>query len=441
MFNCELCLYSTDRSSNLKQHFNSKKHIIRVHNEYLKNKNNDNNKNIESFDSEICQQIENIGKNSIKNMHFLTKKNTKFANQRHISESFFNKTSKNSIQRYISEPFDSQSKKINKSVLTVDDMRFECEECGKKYTAKKNLLRHKNNTICGALLEKKKMEENNKLSKLMEKMNAISEKLTNVENINNHLMKQIINTPQILNQFENKIPICNNTNISHSNNNNKIINNIITNNIEEINNQKTIVFNYVTQQYHSAPPLKQLKINDVYNLLTPKEKTNYTSFDFIIYSYKNHDLHTYLGKIITDEYKKEDPDEQQIWLSSVTRLTFIVRQILYKKHTWMKDINGVCITNYIIQPMLKEVKKMLQKYIKSLEDKKNMDMLTMEDVEKMQDDGIVAINIIKDINNKILHKQILKYVAPFFQLNPECIDYSEIEKKPTKKKLCLIKNK
>lgn len=31
-------------------------------------------------------------------------------------------------------------------------------------------------------------------------------------------------------------------------------------------------------------------------------------------------MHTFLGKIIVDEYKKTDPEEQQIWVSSVLRL-------------------------------------------------------------------------------------------------------------------------
>jgi hypothetical protein len=64
----------------------------------------------------------------------------------------------------------------------------------------------------------------------------------------------------------------------------------------------------------------------------------------------------------------------------------------------------------------------------------------MYEMEEMENNGIVAVNIIRDINNKTLHKQILKHIAPEFQLNCEA-ELSKIvmkEKKPTKR---VIKNK
>jgi hypothetical protein len=95
------------------------------------------------------------------------------------------------------------------------------------------------------------------------------------------------------------------------------------------------------------------------------------------------------------------------------KLTFIVRQILNKENVWLKDMNGVCITKHIIDPILKEIKKMLQKYIKLCE---NHDGKSFEKIEKEQTNGMRAIEIIKEINEKELHKQILKYIAPHFQL-------------------------
>jgi hypothetical protein len=37
-------------------------------------------------------------------------------------------------------------------------------------------------------------------------------------------------------------------------------------------------------------------------------------------------------------------------------------------------------------------------------------------MEKIQNNGMIAVNIIYEINEKELHKKILKYIAPHFQL-------------------------
>jgi hypothetical protein len=63
---------------------------------------------------------------------------------------------------------------------------------------------------------------------------------------------------------------------------------------------------------------------------------------------------------------------------------------------------------------LKEIKKILQKYVKDIE--KDQKCKSYEEMEKMQNNGIKAVDIIKEINDKELHKKILKYIAPHFQL-------------------------
>lgn len=48
-----------------------------------------------------------------------------------------------------------------------------------------------------------------------------------------------------------------------------------------------MVFNYVSQEYQNAPPIKMLEIKDIAKLLTMKD-TKYTTVDFIIYYYSHH---------------------------------------------------------------------------------------------------------------------------------------------------------
>jgi hypothetical protein len=215
---------------------------------------------------------------------------------------------------------------------------------------------------------------------------------------------------------------------------------LTTNN--NISNNKTIVFNYVNQEYQNAQPIKMLRINEICELLK-LEHPKYTIADFIIFHYKKYELAAFLGDIIIKAYKKEDPEEQQIWISSVMHLTFIVRQILNKKPQWEKDMNGVVIVKNIINPILKKVLTILQDYTKMVKEKSNDNTMQIHEIEELEENGMVAVNITIDINNKTLHKQILKHIAPEFQLNCET-ELSKViaqEKKPTKKKPLVIKNK
>jgi hypothetical protein len=41
-----------------------------------------------------------------------------------------------------------------------------------------------------------------------------------------------------------------------------------------------------------------------------------------------------------------------------------------------------------------------------------------------QTNGIIAIDILKNINTKELHNRILKYIAPYFQLEQKSTTYN-----------------
>jgi len=56
----------------------------------------------------------------------------------------------------------------------------------------------------------------------------------------------------------------------------------------------------------------------------------------------------------------------------------------------------------------------------------------------LQNNGIIASKIAIDINNKILHKQILKHIAPEFQLICETEIVLNKNEKTNKKYLQLI---
>lgn len=408
MFKCELCMYSTDRAFNLKQHFESKKHITRAYNESQKNKCTDLNLHnvpqiigtLPNIDNKI---VDLVNQNTQKNLNFEKvpkKKGTPISDPK--TETEFDDFSEDSV---------------NKTDILLS--KYSCVECNKIYSSMQHLWNHKQTKKCKQ--KHQELEQKNREVNLQLKVDTLEQQ-----------MKEVLGKT-------NNQPTYNNVN-----SNNKIMNidNSINSNIE--NNQKTIVFNYVNNAFQHTPPIKSLEIHDIARLLT-MPNTKHTTIDFIIYYYKKYNLHTFLGEIIRKEYQKEDPEEQQFWVSSVMRLTFIVRQILNKENVWLKDMDGICITRHIIDPMLKEIKKMLQKFIELLNDKEIMQNKSLDEYEKAQNDGMTSLEIIKKINENELHDPILKYIAPYFQLHGETklLNNKVViqEKKPTKKKQLTIKNK
>jgi hypothetical protein len=403
MFRCELCDYSTDRSTDLKKHNNTNKHKRKAHKNIVNNIQNgleiDNVPLEQLQDYEICQEIENWKKNSNKKIVDLSGNLTNVP--------------KNNVQNQKNSKTCEQIDNSNKKHLTKKHV---CA-CGKEFGTRQNLWNHKQ--ICK---EKKLVEQAQKIEEQEQKIQQIQEynekmeqKIKELENTLTNFTK-LINLPQTqqapLTNAQNYNNNAQSNNVNSHNTLNNTLNN--TNNINELNNnQKIMVFNYVSQHFQEAEPIKMLEKQDICKMLVIPNDTKHTLEDFIIYNQRNNNLNGFLGDIIISAYKKEDPKKQQIWSSNVMKLTFIVRQILNKENVWLKDMNGVCITRHIIDPILKEIKKMLQKYVKLCEKIGNK---SFEEFEKLQTNGMVAVDIIKEINDKELHKKILKYIAPHFQL-------------------------
>ena len=81
------------------------------------------------------------------------------------------------------------------------------------------------------------------------------------------------------------------------------------------------VKNYVQKNYANAPALKKL---DDYGFIKYDDKL----LDTIGYQYRNKILDKYLGDFLIGFYKKEDPAEQAIWNSDVSRLTYVIKELL-----------------------------------------------------------------------------------------------------------------
>lgn len=360
IYNCDLCLFSTNRLSDYTRHKTTQKHI----------------KN--DYQNTLSTQI-----NSQKSTLELTE------NPKNPKKS--TKVSKNTDQHTDHDPhvnnLNQQTIQICSDVVIKNKNKYKCN-CGKIYQHKQSLFNHKKTCT----------NKNNEVTELIKKVAKVDELEKTV-----HELQQIISNQNIIanNSVNNSI----NTSNVQNNNTSNILN----------NNQKIInVYSYVNSQYTEAEPIKMLEKPDIDKLLTYTE-SKHPIEEVMAFQQSKHLLYQFLGEIIAHSYKKKNPAEQQFWVTDITRLSFIVRQALSQnENIWYPDKKGICLLKHIIVPVLDEVKRIMQKYVKDCYEL--MANSSESDFIKIGGQMSHGTQIIYEINQKELHHKVLNYIAPYFQL-------------------------
>lgn len=189
---------------------------------------------------------------------------------------------------------------------------------------------------------------------------------------------------------------------------------------------------YVKEHYPNAPVLKKL---DKYDLGEDAEL-----IELLLFYSRKGTLSNYIGDFLIKFYKKNDPNDQSLWTTDIARLTFIVRQILRKKIDWHYDKKGIKVCNTIINPLLSNIKIILKKYVNDINDlitgkisgaesdamsesdseyelHKHHHELDNNDKIKLVNNQQTVVQIIADIDNKLLAKDIIKYISPHLSLS------------------------
>lgn len=194
------------------------------------------------------------------------------------------------------------------------------------------------------------------------------------------------------------------------------------------------IMTYALNNFDDAPPLKKLEgnINKILKSLTHddngKKKTEKTIEEIIIYNHEQGLLANILGKIIIKEYKKDDPKKQSTWASDVARLSFIVKDTIKDKiddtemSTWVKDKKGLYFIRLVIDPLIKKINDMIEKFITILG--KEISAKTNGDTTKDELDNVQNLVRLMDkarrvtltIKKDTIQYDILRFIAPHFNL-------------------------
>jgi len=137
-----------------------------------------------------------------------------------------------------------------------------------------------------------------------------------------------------------------------------------------------------------------------------------------------------LRDFLVQYYKKDDPTQQSVWSSDISRLTYIVKESLEnKKSIWNHDYKGIKTKKCIIDPLLQHVKKYIENYwSENVDDKPNKKKdIDVDALNKRQKKFNITYAIETDIDSGALGNEIIKYIASYLHLDKTIIKKANID--------------
>jgi len=186
------------------------------------------------------------------------------------------------------------------------------------------------------------------------------------------------------------------------------------------NNQNMSVQSMIISKHADAPALEKACPAILHSQFDSDDE--YKNAQVILYYYRRNMVASFIGDGIVAAYKKDNPDEQSLWSTDVSRLTMIIKKVMNKKSIWIADKKGVQTREYIIDPLMDKVKEIMKNYIETT----NAKVKTAKELyNKMTADldGVrLAIKLHDELDNKIYHDDILRYIAPRFSYDKINLD-------------------
>ncbi len=286
--------------------------------------------------------------------------------------------------------------------------KLKCKKCPKIFSCKQSLSYHKLNSCKGQLNNTNNTNNTNNNNIPNEQVIALVEQNKQLIEQTNNYMEQNNNLVQLFTEYikDNKSaqpptppqPINNSFN----------------------NTYNVSIKNYLQQNHADAPALEGLPdyatIKYIDNDENDEEPDKDDFANTLSYNYNNSCLPKYLGDFIIQHYKKSDPKQQSMWSSDISRLTYIIKELLANNDSmWAHDHKGVKTKTYIIDPLLKYIREYIDSYwIEKLEDYKRS---KLDNFNKYHAIYVTLYKIKKNIENDVLGNDIIRYIAPHFYMD------------------------
>ena len=187
---------------------------------------------------------------------------------------------------------------------------------------------------------------------------------------------------------------------------------------EERNYNKKFVnktIELLTNRYPNSKPLyiiedlhMQLMNNN--KQLVDKTKDEIENIGYIIVrKHQKNLLIKELSDIFVQEYiKNQTPETQGVWVSDLSRLSYIIKEQNEENNTseWKIDKNGIILNQNYIKLVLHNLRNIIIQYNNILWEK-----ITENYSHTLEEEAIASSEIITDINNNILGSKIIKHFA------------------------------
>lgn len=181
----------------------------------------------------------------------------------------------------------------------------------------------------------------------------------------------------------------------------------------------------VSQKFADAPPLEMIDdkkieeimysgvpdpVKDIDNDLIKIDVSGIE--DTILNAHKDNRLPQYVGDGIINIYKKSRAEDQSMWASDVSRLTYLIKTIVNKDNDtgWVRDYKGNMVISRVVNPVLMSIHNKLAEY---MGDDRQMEE---RDTDEYLDMIIGVVDVNKSIINKTLNKRVVRYIAPYFRI-------------------------
>jgi hypothetical protein len=281
-----------------------------------------------------------------------------------------------------------------------------CLLCNKKYSNNESFKTHKynfhkkqspnNNTI----KNKTKTKINDKLDDIKNDINVMSNNMNNVK----HEIKEEIKE-EIQNSKKEVVTV---------------VNKAIT--------KASSLIKYLMENHRSVPPLKKITKNQCIPILRldyncPEEDGDYSLQKLFVRDYSKNLFISNIAKSILKMINYKESNKQPIYNTDSTRYNYVVK---LTTDLWNEDKSGIKFTDYIIKPLLKYIRDLVEEYIENDLEMVNMykNTFIQNQIHVQQKEN--AYNLDIQLTNDYLIKPLLKELSPHLRFLQ--IELEEIEK-------------
>ena len=197
-----------------------------------------------------------------------------------------------------------------------------------------------------------------------------------------------------------------------------------------INNYSTLgpkTFNsitYVMHKYADAPHIKMIEPEKIECF----QNINMKTVENMVSDYRNNRFVIFVINTIAGIHKKDNPEDQSIWSTDSSRYNYLIKELLENEGSyWTVDKKGNKSRDYLVEPILKFIRKEIVKYNELASEELMNDDLPKTRFSIITDTQRYGIDIIRDIDDGVLSAEIIRKMAKHFHHKKDLPLIEEIE--------------